>query len=201
MLRFPRPHTLLLVAGALVLTTSIVGCQALRQFAALRSVDFMLDRVADVTLAGVQVDHVRSYNDLRATDIARIAASVSQGRLPTEFDLHIMAENPAENSVDARLLQMDWTLFLEGRETVSGILERDILLPAGAQTDIPLNIQLDLVRFFGDNLRDLVNLALSLSGQGGEPMSVRIEAMPTIQTPIGPIQYPQPITIVSREVG
>lgn len=189
--------------GALLIVPalSIAGCQALQQFAALRQVDFGLDRVSDVNLAGIRVDDVRSYDDLRPTEIARIAASLAQGRLPAEFDLHVAARNPAENSVDARLLRMDWKLFLEDRETVNGVIEQDLLLPVGATTAFPVSIRLDLVQFFGDNLRDLVNLALSLSGQGGEPTNIRLEAIPTIQTPIGPIQYPTPIAIVSRDVG
>jgi hypothetical protein len=62
-------------------------------------------------------------------------------------------------------------------------------------------IELDLVDFFDRNLRDLVELALSISGQGGEPKNVSLQATPTIDTPIGEMEYPRPITILSRDVG
>jgi hypothetical protein len=96
---------------------------------------------------------------------------------------------------------MDWTLFLEDRETISGTFDQDILLPAGQRTDVPIPIRLDLVDFFGRNLSDLVDLALAVSGQGGQSKDIKLMARPTIDTPIGPIQYPQPITIVARNVG
>ncbi|HEX7069937.1 MAG TPA: LEA type 2 family protein [Rhodothermales bacterium] len=196
-----RRKTIVACAGIiLTVLIGVGGCQTLRQVAALRMVDFALDNVADVRLAGVQLDRIRSYEDLRPTDLARLAASLAQRRLPLAFDLHVAAENPADNPVEARLLSMDWTLFLEDRETISGVLDQEFLIPPGSVTDIPLRIQLDLVDFFGDNMRDLVNLALSLSGEGGEPTNVRLEALPTINTAIGPIRYPQPITIISREI-
>jgi hypothetical protein len=72
---------------------------------------------------------------------------------------------------------------------------------SGQRTDIPIDISLDLVRFFGDNLNDLIDVALSLSGQGGSPRNVSLEATPIIDTPVGSIRYPSPVTIVSRDVG
>lgn len=191
----------LVLACACMALTAIAGCAALRQVAALRHVIFALDRVSDTKLAGVELDRIQRYEDLRAGDIARIGGALAQQRLPLEFELHIAARNPEENQVDARLLQLSWTLFLEGRQTISGVLDREFVLPLGQTTFIPLFIQLDLVDFFGENMRSLVELALSLAGEGGSPTNVRLEATPTIRTPLGPIRYPQPITIVSQDVG
>jgi len=66
---------------------------------------------------------------------------------------------------------------------------------------VPISMSLNLVDFFQGSARDLVNLALSLTGQGGAPTEVALRATPTVETAIGPIRYPQPITIVSHEVG
>ena len=194
-------RVLTLTLAVAVLGILIPGCQTLRQVASLRQVDFDLGNVNNVYLAGVNLDRVQNYNDLRAADIARIATSLAQRELPLAFQVQVLADNPADNPVDARLLEMDWTLFLEDRETISGVLNREILLPSGATTNIPLDISLDLVDFFGDNLRDLVELALAVSGQGGAPKSIRLQAVPSIQTPLGPLRYPQPVTIVARDVG
>lgn len=196
-----KRHWIIGLCALLISATAISGCQTLRQVANLRLIDFALDRINDLHLAGVPVQRAESYEDLRATDIARIAASLAQNRLPVEFELHLAADNPEENQVDARMIQMDWTLFVEDRETISGVFNDEVVLPSGVTTIIPLFIQLDLVEFFGESLRDLVELALSLSGQGGEPTNIRLQAQPTIRTPLGPIRYPQPITIVSRDVG
>jgi hypothetical protein len=99
------------------------------------------------------------------------------------------------------MVGLAWTLLIEDRETISGTVNQLIDLPPGQPQDIPVSIGLDLVQFFDRNLRDLVELALAVSGQGGAPKNIQLRATPTIETPLGPIRYPQPITIVSREVG
>lgn len=191
--------------GTLVLLLAFLifgsGCQTLNQIANLRNVDFVIDRVGQANLAGVRLDRVRSYQDLSATDILRVGSALSSGELPLDFVLHLGAENPAENNVDARMVRMDWTLFLDDRETISGVFDENILLPSGEVSDIPIPIQVDLLEFFETGARDMIELALAVSGQNGEPKRIKIRATPTIDTPIGAIRYPNPITIVSRDVG
>ncbi|HET9948502.1 MAG TPA: hypothetical protein VFQ22_06250 [Longimicrobiales bacterium] len=192
----PRRSVLLLLAAA------VTACATLQQLAALRDVDFAVDRVSGARLAGVELDRIRSYADLSAADAGRLALAVTQRDLPLEFTLHLSALNPEDNSVDARLVRMDWTLLLQDRETLSGTLAEETVLPRGVPTDVPIPIRLDLVEFFDGSARDLVDLALDLVGRGGEdPSEVALRATPVVESPLGPIRYPQPITIVSREIG
>ncbi|HUP51519.1 MAG TPA: LEA type 2 family protein [Longimicrobiales bacterium] len=183
------------------LTVLLAGCATLQQLAALRDVDFSVDRVSGVRLAGIDLTGVRSYSDLGITDAGRLALAVSQRDLPMDFRVHLTALNPEDNSVDARLVRLDWTLFLQGRETLSGVFADETLLPRGQPTDVPISVSLDLIDFFEGSARDLLDLALAVSGQGGAPTEVTLRAVPTVDTALGPIRYPQPITIVSREVG
>ncbi|HET6566804.1 MAG TPA: hypothetical protein VFG50_02495 [Rhodothermales bacterium] len=179
----------------------LASCQTIRQIAQLQNVHFDIDHVSNATLANVPIDRVQSYGDLSALDLARLGAALAQGSLPLSFTLHLGAENPPDNNVQARLVQMDWTLFVQDHETISGTFDQSLLLPPGQRTDVPIPIRLDLVDFFGQNLSDLVELALAVSGHGGEPKDISVEATPTVQTPLGPIRYPRPITIVARSVG
>ncbi|MGH7502737.1 MAG: hypothetical protein ACREL7_13400 [Longimicrobiales bacterium] len=75
------------------------------------------------------------------------------------------------------------------------------MLEPGVAQDIPIDIRLDLAEFFERNARDMIELALAVAGAGGEPKRIALRATPAIQTAIGPIRYPQPITIVSGEPG
>jgi hypothetical protein len=186
---------------ALALAVALSGCATLQQLAALRSVDFSIDRVSNVRLAGVDLSSVSSYRDLGIADIGRLTLAASQRQLPMDFQLHLTAANPADNSADARLVRLDWTLLLQGRETISGVFADETLLRRGQPTDVPITMSLDLIDFFEGSAQDLVELALSLSGQGGSPREVTLRATPSVDTALGPIRYPQPITIVSREVG
>ena len=189
------------LATGLAVLLAFGGCATLQQIAALRDVDFSIDRVADVRLAGIDLGRVRSYSDLSAADAGRLALAVSQRELPMSFDVHVRALNPEDNSVDARLVRLDWTLLLQERETLSGTFADETVLPRGEPVDVPIGVSLDLIDFFEGSARDLFELAMDIAGRGGEPTDVTLRAVPTVDTALGPIRYPRPITIVSREVG
>lgn len=175
------------------------GCATLNQLRALHRVDFSIDGVSRVHLSGIDVENVRGFSDLGFRDAASLAASYSAGELPLTFDVGIRAANPADNG-DARLVRMEWTLFLEGRETVSGLLAEEYLFPTGEATTFPLAVDLDLIDFFDGNAQDLFELALSLSGNGGGSKTIGLEILPVVSTALGPIAYPEPIRM-ERLVG
>lgn len=189
---------LLALSGALLF---VGACATLQQLAALRSVDFSLDRVARLSLAGIDLEQKRSYGDLGITDVARLTLALSRNELPLSFDLLVRGENPASNATDARLVRFAWTLLLEDRETISGVFDDEVVFTPGAPTTFPLTISLDLLEFFEGSAQDLGELALSLAGEGGAPKNVALRAVPTVNTALGPIQYPGTITILSAEVG
>lgn len=165
---------------------------------ALRHVDFSLEGTSGGTLAGIPIQSTRSLGDLRALDVVRIGAAVSKGELPLEGVILVSAFNPVDNA-QARLVGMDWTLFLDDRETVSGALDQEYVLPPGEPVTIPVRVRLDLLDFFDEQLEEVVALALAVAG-AGEARRVRLEATPSIQTRWGPIRYPEPVRI-EHEVG
>jgi hypothetical protein len=188
-----------IVAGAAL--ALLAGCATARQYLALQQVDFRVDRASDVRLANIALDHVRSFDDLSIQDGARLGAALIAQRVPLVFDLHIIGENPATNRVTARLMKLEWTLFLNGTETISGSLDTVYTFPPGGATDVVVPIRLDVLRFFRVNGRDAFELARGLAGAGGRPTEIMLRATPTIETPIGAITYPGAITIVRRTVG
>jgi hypothetical protein len=189
------------ILPAFACVVALSGCATLQQLVALRDVAFEIDRISNVRLAGVDLSNVRSYRDLGIADVGRLSVAVQRRELPMDFRLHLTATNPADNSADARLVRMDWTLLLQDRETISGVFADETLLRRGQPTDVPISMSLDLIDFFEGSAQDLVELALSLSGQGGSPKEVTLRATPSVDTSLGPISYPRPITIVSREIG
>lgn len=194
-----KSHWLLLLSAGL-LVSSIAGCTALREMSNLRKAQFAIDRVSNPRLAGVDLSGFESYEDLGTTDVLRLGSSLSDGELPMAFTVNLEATNPSSNSADARLTAMDWTLLLEDKETVAGRFEQEVVLPPGEPKNVAVQVELDLVRFFEDNLQGLVNLASAIV-QNEPPQTVKLRVQPTVNTTVGPIEYPSPITVVSKQVG
>src|SRR5262249_4620234 len=148
----PRPHprgagmTRVLPAffSLLLLCGLASGCATLSQVTALHQVRFQLDRVSDGTLAGVRLDGKRSYQDLSPREIAHLASAVASRSVPLQMTVPVTGENPVSNPVTARLLQLDWTLLVKDKETVSGSLRQEFQFPPGQPTDVPIELQLDL---------------------------------------------------------
>jgi len=179
----------------------LTGCQSLREIGQLRQVQFALDRVSESRLAGVELDRVRSYNDLTASDVLRVGAAISRGEMPFNFTVHVSANNPEENQRTARMVAFDWTLLLDEQETISGTFNETVRMPAGEVVDVPIRMELDLLNFFERSSRELVELALAVAGVDGRSSRIQLRARPSIDTPIGPIRYPNDITIVSQDIG
>jgi hypothetical protein len=188
-------------AVAVAIPLALAACATVRQITALRQVDFSIDRVAGVRVAGVALDRVRSFNDLDLRDAGRLAGAAARGEVPLVMTVHLRGENPEDNPVTARLVRMTWTLTLNGRETVSGALDTAYTFPPGQPQDVVVPVQLDLYRFFQSSARDAFELARGLLGLGAATTEVALRAVPIIDTPLGAIRYPGPITIVRRRVG
>lgn len=171
------------------------GCTTLQQLAALRQVDFALDRLSNGLVAGVNIDRIAAGGNVGLADAARIGAAAAAGEVPLSFTLNVGAQNPSENAAAAQLVSLDWTLFLEDTETISGVYNDDRLIPPGETVNLPIAMELDLVRFFGRNAGDLIDLVSNLAGAGGQPQMIRLEAQPTVQTSLGPIRYPGTVSI------
>ncbi len=183
------------------LTAGLVGCAALQQFSALRQVVFTLGRIGTGRLAGVSLTRIASYSTLSATEVARITIAVARKDLPLDFVLDVHADNPIENKVAATMVRLAWSLYLDDKQTISGVVDTSITIPSGGQVVIPMRMRLNLMEFFDGPAEDLVNIAAAVAGLNTDPTRVSLRAVPTINTPIGPIAYPTPITIVTRTVG
>jgi hypothetical protein len=187
-----RPTILLGLLGLGCLIVS--GCATLQQLVALDQVDFDLDGLSRVELAGVDLYDARSFADLTISDGLMLADAVRAGRLPLILGLRVQATNP-ESNVDARLVRLDWTLILDGRETVAGRVADELVLPSGEETTVPVTAELDLLEFFDGGAQELFELALAVSGAGDESKELTLRIMPTVDTVLGPISYAAPIRI------
>ena len=182
-------------AAVVLLLAGVSGCTALQELAALRTVSFAFDRVSNVRLAGVPIGPDTRFSSLGLSDAARLASAVALRQVPIELVAHVSAANPAANKVSARMLALDWTFFVEDRQTLAGALGTPVVIAPGTSTDVPLSVRFDLLQLGSGGARDLFDLALSIAGYSGAKKDLRLELLPTIDTSIGPMRYPAPVVV------
>jgi len=73
-------RTILSLSLGVLLGLGVSSCATLQQIAALRNVEFSLDRVSDLRLAGIDLGRIHSFEDLGILDAGRMALAVSQKR-------------------------------------------------------------------------------------------------------------------------
>jgi hypothetical protein len=171
----------------------------------LQRLQFKLNNVSDFRVAGVSLSNINSLSDLSVMDALKLTKAFAEKKLPTQFVLNVAANNPNDGTggskeSSATLTSFDWKLYIDDKETIAGDISRDIVIPGTGKSEIiPLTMNIDLYKFFGDKgYDDIINLALAIGGQEGSAARLKLDAQPTVKTPIGNINYPSRITIVDK---
>ena len=185
------------VAGLAVL---VGGCSSLQQLAALRQVGFALTGVTGGRLAGVDIGKIAAGTRLSVLDYGKLTVALARQDVPLDFLVNVEALNPAENKVTARMVRLGWALYLNDKETIHGVVGTAVVMEPGKPVIMPMRMRVNLVQFFNGPAQDLVDLAAAVAGVNPDPTKMSLKASPTIDTPLGPLSYPNPITIVSRTV-
>lgn len=198
--------TLIAFLGATLLLGS---CKTLNQFADsinnLQRLEFKLDNVNNFQLAGVNLSNIKSVNDLSIMDGIKLTKAFSDKKWPAQFVLNVDAKNPNDGKGGSKqsaatLSSFDWKLYIDDKETIAGNINKEFVIPGtGTSTTIPLVMNIDLYEFFGNKgYEDIINLALAIGGQNGSASRLKLDARPTVKTPLGNINYPGRITIVDK---
>ena len=187
----------------LALVLSGIQCSVYQTITNMSRLQFKVGAVSGFQIVDVSVSDKSKLNDFSAIDLLKLTSSFAGGSLPASFVLNVEAKNPNDgkggyNRTDATLQNFKWRLFLDDKETISGDLDQPVTVPGtGEVTDIPLRINIDLLKFFKDkSYNDLVNLALALGGSKGSSSKITLYATPTVSSPFGNITYPGELKLV-----
>ncbi|MDP4289544.1 MAG: hypothetical protein Q8908_00530 [Bacteroidota bacterium] len=188
-------HTLAILLVLFTFSSCSV-VQQIQQVKNLGSCEFKLHDVQDVRLAGVSIQNKNGSTELSITDGARLAAALASNTLPLTFDLNLDVHNP--NGQAAGLNRLDWILFIDDIEMVSGVNEAPVMIPSNGNAIIPLKMNIDLRKALaGKGGQSLMNFGFNLAGANGQPTRIKLKAKPTILIGNFPVAYPGYITISS----
>ena len=196
----------LILCAALLVAFFNLGCSGVYDaITNVQRLQFKLDDVTNMRLAGVNLSNITSISNLNLLDGASLLSSFTSGKVPAEFTLNVLAKNPNDGTggtknTSAVIKNLDWRLFIDSKETINGKVGNITVPGVGQATTIPVNVSFDLLKFFNDvGYESLVNLALALGGKNGSASRLTLKVKPTIDTPLGPITYPGEFDVVDKE--
>ncbi len=189
-----------------VLVSLLASCSVYKTMMNISRLKFKLDGVSGFKLNGMDISDKTSLSDFGALQVVQLTSMIASGNLPVSFRVNIEAKNPNDGRggfppTDLTITDFPWKLYINDKETISGELSDPIKVPGvGQKKIIPIDVSLNLMKFISDNgIEDVINLVLKLGGQQADPTSLKIIAQPVLDTPIGEMQYPEPITIISKK--
>lgn len=205
-IKLSRFTALFLVPGCMLMS----GCASLQQLQDTllnaKRLQFKLAGVTPGTLAGINLAAIDSPAKISVLDGLKLANAFRQKSLPVSLTLNVAAKNPNDGTGGspqkaALLKALAWTLKIDGKETIAGDIPSPVEIPGtGQATVIPLQISLDLYKFFGEQGYDsLLNLALAIAGQKGSTSRLTLSAVPTVSVAGLDLKYPGQIEIVDKE--
>jgi hypothetical protein len=184
-----------LIFAASVIVQSCSVIHQIAQTQALKQCSFEFKGLDKINLAGVDLRPGMKRSDLSAAQILQLSGAFFNNELPITFDVLLNIDNP--NQRQAIMSRMDYSVFLDGREMVSGRLNDSFVIPAAASTVVPVTVQADLIKLFSGQQADvLANLAFRLSGStGAQPVELMVKVKPYIELGLRQIPYPGFMTL------
>jgi hypothetical protein len=203
-------HRKTIILLACLVSVAAISCTTLQQIGNavlnLKRCSFKLENVANFSLMGVNLSSKRSISDFNLLDAAKLASGFARKEFPASFILNVAAINPNDGTGGssqsaATLTSFAWTMILDNKTTISGDITQPITIPGtGQKSIIPLQMNLDLAKFFGDQgYESVANLALALGGVNSSPARITLKAKPRLSTDFGVITYPGEISIIDKE--
>lgn len=195
-----------LLIGAIAFQSCNVIKDISGTLANLSKLQFKLENVSNFRLSGIDLSNKRTISDFSITDGLKLTNAFATKRFPADFIVNLNAKNPNDGSgntqkTNATIAKLDYRLILDDIQTISGDIQSPINVPGtGQSVNIPLSMSLDLFEFFGNKgYESVINLALALGGVSGSAAKVKLDIKPTVNTAIGPISYPNRLTIIDKE--
>jgi hypothetical protein len=190
----------------LLLVISETGCSAYETIVNLSRLEFKIDSVDNIELAGIPLKSKLSINDFSTLETLKLSTAFVRNTLPLTFTINVDAKNPNDGTggyprTSATIVSFPWKLFLDDKQTVTGNINSEVAVPGtGEATNIPIKVTIDLVQFFKDRgYQGILNLALNIVKESSTPSKITLYAQPTVGTQLGNIKYPKEIKIINLE--
>ncbi len=138
----------------LAILAVISGCAAVQQAKTFAQCQFAISKLHQMNMAGLDVDNLKSINDLNLLQAAKIATTYAGGSLPLSVTANLKIQNP--NASSAALNKLDWILEVDGADVLEGTSNERVEVAPNSSAEMPLTVSMDLRKVFKDKKLDYI---------------------------------------------
>jgi len=163
----------LAVCGLLAMLS---GCAALQQGQAFAKCKFAISKLHQMNLAGMDVDNLKSVNDMNLLQAGKVAATYASGKLPLTATANLNIQNP--NASMAALNKLDWILEIDGTDVLEGTSNERVEIAPNSSAEMPLTVSMDLRKVFKGKKLDYIKEFSSdvlKNREGSERFAVKVK--------------------------
>ena len=161
-------------------TIYFIGC-GLVQLVNLINCKFNLANISNITWAGINLNNIKSINDLSFSDLQKAAIAIKNKDFKVACNVNVNAKNETDNP--AKLCAYDYDLFLDGNSIAQGSsASKTTLINPQSTTVISVPLTVDLLGIVKNGeTKSVVNFAKNLLDYGsGTESNVKIKFTPYI---------------------
>ena len=189
-------HSFLTLLSWVLVSVFMLGCSTKSDVEAFKEASYDLAGVDAVNLNGVSLLNRSDVSDFSFSEATRLFSAISGNNLAATSTLGLRVTLP-EGSKERTMTmqQLKWQLLVDGKQTVSGLVNQPIELKDGLNT-ITVSSVVKLAENQGRvDFDQLIQLAALLNKNGTDKPAISLQIKPTILTSIGPFEVPAYITV------
>ncbi len=166
------------VVASLLLWPS--SCSTLTQVASLLTCNYNLQTVTNFKFAGINLTNTQDITNLDPVAALKVTTTLLSGTLPLSATVNVGVTNP--NVTAAQLAGLDWALFFEGVNILSGETQQQVYVaPNGGSSVVPFAVQIDLMELFKKESKErMLKFANGLLHLGESNSQVTMKIRPAI---------------------
>ncbi|GJQ61500.1 MAG: hypothetical protein SCALA702_05530 [Melioribacteraceae bacterium] len=183
----------------------ITGCSSFNLTDSIKKVKFNLVEVKSIKFCDVDFKDKKKLKDFSLGEIAKISASVIQGKFPGKVTFEVKAVNNSDKPdafsfADVGIKSFPYTLYLYDKQVVTGNINNPVNFPApGSSSTFEINADFDMVNMFRElGYEKLIETVLAIRAGDFADISAKITSRPILNVPWGEYEFPEEIKLENK---
>lgn len=180
----------------LLLPLFLFACSTKKDIDAFKEAKYELEGIDQLTVNGISMLDKKRADDFSFGEAAMLFSAFSDNKIDAVSTLGLKVKLPEGSETRSMTItQLKWQLLVDGKQTLSGLINEPIELRDGLNT-ITVKTPIKLAEENGKvNLSKVMQLTALLNSEASKRPPLTLQIKPTIETSVGPVELPSFINI------